>query len=346
MKNPPINKYTYEFKKITEELLSPTLDYYDLTQAIEEWKKILFELTALDLNEASLRENIHSESGKAIGTTWAAMCLDDIVRTKRFIKGIFHAVEDLMKIKKSGPVNILYAGTGPFAPFVLLLTTRYTSQNLQFTLLEINQNSIESVKTVFKKLNLEEYVTDLIQCDATRVQISDPEKIDLLISETMQHALVREQQVPITFNLLSQLKKDVVLIPERIELHLGLISTKRNQQRMNSFKYEKPYYRLLNNFYNLDKPTFFEHQTGFNSFSRIFRFPTVAVDLSPDLFPLFNFLTVFTRIIIYKEELLDIHDCPLTAPLLLEELKPEDYHKKIIINYKVDDTPGIEWRII
>lgn len=46
------------------------------------------EISYLDFDSNESRENVKLKSGTAIGTTWAAMCIQDIVRTERFLKAI------------------------------------------------------------------------------------------------------------------------------------------------------------------------------------------------------------------------------------------------------------------
>ena len=61
------------------------------------------------------REDIHLANGKALGTSWAARCVDDIIRTKKFVAGVYQAVQKLLNEYPEKTVHILYAGTGPFA---------------------------------------------------------------------------------------------------------------------------------------------------------------------------------------------------------------------------------------
>ena len=87
----------------------------------------------LMLNLKAMRNDVYGETGMALGTLWAALCVDDMIRTKMFVKGLIEAVEDIMK-KKEGPVHILYAGTGPFATLILPTLASYTSDQVQCTL--------------------------------------------------------------------------------------------------------------------------------------------------------------------------------------------------------------------
>jgi hypothetical protein len=59
----------------------------------------------------------------------------------------------------------------------------------------------------------------------------------------------------------------------------------------------------------------------------------------------FDQLCVFTKIDIYGYVHIDVNESPLTAPLLLEPLNPEDW-TGVVVNYKVDAEPGIEYQLI
>ena len=338
------HSYHKTLKEIADVIIAPEENFYTLTKAIESWKKILMRITALNLSAESNRESIHSETGKAIGTTWAAMCLDDLLRTRRFIRGVFQAVEDCLAKDKKEAIQILYAGSGPFAPLVLLLTTKFSSEAVQFTLLEVNENSVESVKKVFNALKLTDYIHDIHHCDATTFQLPNGGDIDIVISETMQHALVREQQVPITFNVLSQVNKETILIPEKIELQLGLLNQKRDNERMLSGNNDIVYYHLFGAFFELSKSAVFTQKDVFASFCSCYRFPEITFSLAKKSIKNFDCLSVFTKIIIYGDEQLDVNESPLTLPLMLKILD-ENTATTVKVNYKVDATPGIEYKL-
>lgn len=338
------NPHKKSFEAILNQFLEEEVDYYELKKAIEKWKSILYEITELDLTRDEHRENIHSETGKAIGTTWAAMCLDDLMRTKKFVKGVFLAVDELVGKQVKKPVQILYAGSGPFAPLVLLLTSRFSPEEVRFTLLEINEKSFRLVQKVFQHLGLEKYLEDVRLCNAATIQLPEATNIDVVISETMQHALVREQQVPITYNILSQLREDVVLIPESITLDLGLLSSFRNHERMMKGRFNNEYFKTLGSFFDLSKSGFFNSREALSSFSEIYRFPKHIFSLGQYDLEAFNMLAVFTNIRIYGDEYLDTYESQLTVPLILESLGEKEF-QTVEVNYKVDAVPGIEYRL-
>ena len=88
-------KQRAKLKEITKVLLAKEIDYLELTNAINDYKNFIEALTKIDLSTSEARNDLFFENGTAIGTTWAAMCLDENMRTKKFIQGIFQAVQDL-----------------------------------------------------------------------------------------------------------------------------------------------------------------------------------------------------------------------------------------------------------
>ncbi len=112
-----------DLHQITQVLLAEDLDFAELRSAVVAYRELLTRQNQLiDVNEES-RMDIELDTGRAIGTTWAALCIDDLVRTKRLVKGLYEAVKDLLP-KKEGPMVILYAGAGlKFLPQQYQLTS-------------------------------------------------------------------------------------------------------------------------------------------------------------------------------------------------------------------------------
>ena len=64
--------------------------------------------------------------GKAINPYSAATCLQDQARTCAFGRGVRQAIEAARRRFPGEPVELLYAGTGPFAPLGLLQTACFS----------------------------------------------------------------------------------------------------------------------------------------------------------------------------------------------------------------------------
>lgn len=207
---------------ITDVLLDDHTGGDLLNDTLEIYRDILLTASGIDLGGEDEMNCIHTGAGVAIGSTWAALCLDDSLRTKRFVSGLFQAVT-AVAARRPGPVHVFYAGTGPWATLFLPLTTRFTPEQLRVTCVDINPGSLAKVQLTFEKLGLNAYVEEFILADAATHVITGKTPVDVMLSETMQYCLIDEMQVPIVLNLMAQLADEVIMVPERITLTLGVL---------------------------------------------------------------------------------------------------------------------------
>ena len=172
------------------------------------------------LNQISLDKNSIDQTtiagGVALSPQHAMDCLHDSIRTARFLKGVFKALKSVKK-NNGAKIEILYAGCGPLATLIMPLLHLFSSKEMSITLLDIHSESINSVRNIAYKLQYQDFFKDFIVCDATQYSHGNP--IDILITETMDKALTKEPQVTITKHLSSQIRKDGILIPEKITLY-------------------------------------------------------------------------------------------------------------------------------
>ena len=206
-------------------MLDPERAPYTLRDDVLAIKAILLEAGGIRIepdSDISSGETI-TEHGVAISPTMAAMCMDDFVRTVQFIRGV-HAAVSAQPDKK--PVRILYAGCGPLAPLAIPLMTVLAADEVRFTLLDIHQKSIDSVKSIVRTFGLADHVDEILVGDAATHKINDTTRPDVIVVEMLRAALEAEPQFDVCANLLSQ-APDAVLVPEDVQLELALINTAR-----------------------------------------------------------------------------------------------------------------------
>lgn len=202
------------------DILNPENFHDKLAPAVMGYADLLFE--EFDVNSSAGREHIQTLNGNAIGTFWAAKCIREIFRTQRFSRALYSSVLGAIGQNKR-PIHVLYAGTGPFAALALPIMMMLKPEDVQFTFLEINRESIEILVQVIDLFDLHAYVKNIHQCDASLWDVPSF-GIDIVISETMSRALIAEPQVAIMLNLASQLPKEVVFLPEEIKVSLCKLS--------------------------------------------------------------------------------------------------------------------------
>lgn len=212
-----------DLRQLTDSLLDISTPPIVQLELLDELKSFLLGLTGISGEGEDHRNDISTQDGLAIGTEWAARCLDDLSRTVKFLRGVDQAITERLAISKDRPVELLYAGTGPFATLVFPLLSRYTPEQVQLTLVEINDMSFAALNRIFIRPEYRSFVRHLLHADCTKLELPNWMSIDILLSETMQYTLQREHQVPITEYLMPRLRKDVVLIPQEIKVSLAAL---------------------------------------------------------------------------------------------------------------------------
>ncbi|SEC85161.1 hypothetical protein SAMN04489761_3770 [Tenacibaculum sp. MAR_2009_124] len=157
--------------------------------------------------------------GLALSPEHAIDCILDYIRTVKFLKGIYTSVLDLGEKFKGEVIEILYAGSGPYGTLIVPLLSKFTNKEISVTVVDIHENSINSLKRIVEYLGFEQHIKEYVIDDATKMEVD--KKWHIIISETMDKALTKEPQVAITCNLVKQLVDGGVFIPERISLAGG-----------------------------------------------------------------------------------------------------------------------------
>lgn len=328
-----------EIIRITSEYLKDDIDYLNLSDASKEYKSILNTLCAEEINIEEGRNDIEFENGKALGTFWAALCLDDLLRTRQFIRGIYKAIQDKLRQKKT--IHILYAGTGPFATLLLPLLLRFAKEDIKYTFLEINPISLRILKKIIAKLDLQEYDITFVSEDATKYQLNSKNKPDIIISETMQNALAKEQQVPIFLNLMSQAKSETIFIPEKIELILGLKDKGIPMEKLNRDNYHKE-----ETIFEVSKEAMFPANGSGKYVAGEVEFQKKKVVIENEKLKNYDSLVLMTEIQVYKEEKILLKESGLTTPLFMQEITENQTSAMLVdTQYKISSNPKLDYEI-
>ena len=251
-------------------------------------------------------------SGKALSPSLAATCVEDSARTAAFLRGIDQAV------RTREPREVLYAGTGPFAPLLLPLMPRYPDLNVTF--LDIHQHSIDSVRKLAEHFGVRGH---FVVGDATEYR--HPRAIDLLVVETMQAALSKEPQVAIMRHLATQLANRGTMIPQNVVVEVMLVDGGAETARAMG-KPLPPDARIrLGNVVDLRSGTF-ELSVRVPEIPAVERY-TVAY---------------FTRIEVFGDHKLDEYESGLTHPKMVWELKPIA-GETLTFRYRLGPDPGVVW---
>lgn len=312
------------FQSITERLLSDEVARPDLKVALTEYKELLLGLTDTDWSSSKSRKDIVLENGMAIGMSWAASCLDDPIRTQKFLRGTKLAIEKKLYEGKT-PVHLLYAGTGPFATLILPLLSHFSKKELVVTLLDVNPQSVENVKKIIDHLKFEDRVVEIRCDDATQTVFKNASTFDILLSETMQHALQKELQVKISSHLLNQMSEDAELIPQSIDLDLVKIESLDSDDRTTKIG---ELMRANSQFYRNEFPILPDWKYE------------KRIDLSQASSSEDGFLAISTRICVFENESIEWNESGLTVPKILAPMGDVYGKGSITTKYAIDPDPG------
>jgi hypothetical protein len=339
--------YRSHISSITCRILDAEKNAYgELFTACDELYEALLQVTGIDISEDSNREHNLLDSGSAIGLTWAAMCIKDHNRTKRFMDGITQATGDMLKANTGRAVHILYTGTGPFATLMLPLIARYSEAQVQFTLLEVNDTSFNCLQKLINTLHLEKYIRRIEKADATTWNLTTNEPVDIFICETMQQGLGKEPQVALCMNIVPQLQSQTIIIPQQITLHAALIDLQKRMQVKFGNKYPGNAVHLLDTIFTLNKETILQHaatlQQGIET-SPVFPETTVSIPAEPAASH--PHLYLLTDIVVYNQEKLLTDESQLTLPMKLADLS-QHQPVKIKFQYHTGKKPGIQFSML
>jgi hypothetical protein len=291
------------------------------------------------LNFSNAKENLEFENGIAIGTFWAASCIQDSLRTRQFIKGIEMAIKE-MQAEGKQPL-IFYAGTGPFASLLLPIILRYPE--LRYQLLEINADSLAILKHIFETLHLTEMNVEFIHGNATSYSFNKENALpDIIVSETMQNALEQEQQVLVFDNLSRQTPPDCAFIPETIEIFIGSCN-QANIIKTNATDFFEKHSKIFEVSRNALEAKNWQKSVTTNELI----FPQVKSKLQQRNDQNIDHLFLLTEITTYNSLSLTLNESGLTAPKNIGSmLNEEEKELTIFSTYQLSPRPTFEIKMV
>ena len=91
-------KFNHTLALITTSLLEDEIDFRSLSQSTDQLFRLLMEVTEMSGIESGHRQPLLLPDGKGIGPYWAAMCVNDMLRTRKFVRGLYFAIKEAQKI--------------------------------------------------------------------------------------------------------------------------------------------------------------------------------------------------------------------------------------------------------
>lgn len=285
-------------------------------------------------NEAALN------GGQALSSYHAAVCTEDYLRTSYFIKGVYKALTKLMMDFPGRPVNILYAGCGPFATLLLPLLPLFENGRIKAKLLDINHASILSVQHLVRVIGFQDRDLELVEANAITYTIPHHFPVDLLISETMHYALTMEPQVAIVQNLVPQLPPHSIMIPQEINIALAYSFyakepfLKNGENAAEGYRKQQPYASrtLIDSLFTINKELFSKPGNVTSQIiSKFYKLPAEHTK-QPDI-------CIFTGIRVFEDILLDTADSLITNPYCIGSMHNFTNHSSFQVVYDFSETP-------
>jgi predicted RNA methylase len=273
-------------------------------------------------------------SGKALSPALAATCLLDHRRTAVFLQGVHAAILEAQRRFPGQRIEILYAGTGPFAILALPMMLRFERSEIRFTFIDIHERSIAAARKLVTHFGCEAYVREFLVADATLYVQPAGAPLHMLVVETMQSALAKEPQVAIVRHLLPQLEPEGILIPQRITVDLTLMDAAAETRRAMGEPLLPDNRVALGTVIDLTA-----HSAGLPLDADGCFAPTVV--RVPDLDSMERYwLAYLTRIDVFGEHCLRDYDSGLTYPKLVTDVSPRS-GETLVLRYRIGDRPGL-----
>ncbi len=285
------------------------------------------------------------KGGVAISPAAAAHCVNDTQRSVVFIRAAYAAIKVAQKRFANRPIEILYAGCGPFATLLLPLLGRFNAGELTVHLLDIHQRSLDSVDLLISDFGLQAHRINCLQGDACDYQ--HPNHPHVIIAETMQKSLEQEPQFAVTANLAPQLHPEGIFVPQKIEVDLCLAKLNNETAAVKRGETLDPdalvgagkRHRLATAFCLLPEHAATLMQQASQNSTGLFELNPMHVTI-PVTANLSDFDPVlFTRVQAFEQHQLLDYESEITLPLRCNELTPLRAGERFKIGFQIGSYP-------
>ena len=328
-------------KKIADELLSANIEHSKVKAPVEQLFLLFSDITTPEAGAFCHHDTVETllDQGLAISPKVAADCMHDAIRTAQYLRATHAAVLAAQQRFPNQTLEILYAGCGPFAPLAIPLATQFKPEEIRFTLLDVHQRSLDSARRAFESLGLSAFVRAYHQCDATTYKHPAANALHIVVTETMQSALLNEPQVSIALNLAPQLCEGGILIPESVAIDACLWDLEyKPAGGMTRIQLGRVIELTLETCRDLAK------KLGCD-LSEDQRIPVRSVETPPDATDTF-YLTLLTTIRVFGSFVLSEYESLLTYPIVMHDLGKIRGGMKIEFYYQLGRKPGFKCRLV
>ena len=338
---------------ICDALLEQSSSSRQLSNALDDFVQLCAAVGGIAPDPAfdAWAEDSFLAGGVAIAPQAAAHCARDYRRSVVFIRGVYAAIEDAKRRFPDETLHILYAGCGPYATLLLPLLTRFDPAELDISLLDIHQHSLDSVDAILKHFDLAHFNARTICADACTYR--HPCSLHLVVSETMQKSLEQEPQFAVTAQLAPQLHEGGIFIPGKIAVRLSLAQIDEEREQIpdsvdfgNSAPHSNSDYYDLGGVLTLTPEAALPllQAAVFHKEHDQWELPTVVFEIPALHSPAGLTAALFTRIQVYAAHWLEAYDAEITLPQRRNDLSPLVTGERWEIGYQLGGYPRFDIR--
>lgn len=220
--------FAEHFNQLVEQLRGG-IPYSDRDQGNSLAPSELLKLYLLSFvqDQVALQSLADRSQGGTLSLLESARCITDETRTKKFLSAVKDAVTEIGTTEVP-TIEVIDAGCG--AVPIQAIQAAISNPRVIVTALEFNPASAAMARQIVEAIGLEEQIK-VVEADATKYEPAT--KAHIIVSETLQAGLGGEPVVQILNNLRPHLHDNGRMIPESVDIKIGLIplSEIRNSER-------------------------------------------------------------------------------------------------------------------